>query len=72
MIKYGLKAARFEFTDMIDAARSGEEVTIVEIGNDRKSKFGYVIRKMTDEELAAVPKKDKPKPLPLPTPLPHF
>lgn len=72
MIKYGLKAARFEFTDMIDTARSGEEVTIVEIGNDRKSKFGYVIRKMTDEELAAVPKKNKPKPLPLPTPLPHF
>ena len=57
LIKYGLKTARFEFTDIIDNARSGTEVVIVEIGNDRKSKHGYIVRKMTPDELAAIPPK---------------
>ena len=70
LVKYGLKAARFEFTDIIDAARNGEEVAIVEIGNDRLSKRGYIVRKMTDEELKNVPKRVKPESLPLPPPLP--
>ncbi|AUR84137.1 hypothetical protein NVP1049O_28 [Vibrio phage 1.049.O._10N.286.54.B5] len=62
VIKYGLKVARFGFTDIIDAAREGREVVIVEIGNDRKSKHGYIVRKMTPDELAAVPAKPiKPK-----------
>lgn len=70
LVKYGLKAARFEFTDIINAAREGEEVAIVEIGNDRKSKRGYIIRKMTDDELNTIPKKVKPAELPIPKPLP--
>lgn len=68
LIKYGLKAARFEFTDIIDAARRGQEVVIVEIGNDRKSKHGYIVRKMTPDELAAVPAKPKVAKASLPLP----
>lgn len=68
LIKYGLKAARFEFTDIIDAARSGQEVAIIEIGNDRKSKHGYIVRKMTADELASVPPQVKKLKTPIPLP----
>ncbi|AUR86186.1 hypothetical protein NVP1083O_40 [Vibrio phage 1.083.O._10N.286.52.B9] len=68
IIKYGLKVARFGFTDIIDQARMGKEVVIIEVGNDRKSKYGYIVRKMTDEELASVPAKVKVAKVPLPLP----
>ena len=69
MITYGLKNARFGFTDIINAARDGDTVSIVEIGNDRQSKYGYIVRKMTPEELAAIP--DKPKKVKITLPLPE-
>ena len=68
MIKHGLKTARLEFTEIIDEVREGREVSIVEIGNDRKSKHGYIVRKMTADELAAVPPKKVVSKIPLPKP----
>lgn len=66
MIVRGLKAARFEFTDMMNAARDGEPVIILEIGHDRKANTGYMLVRITEEELKRELLKDPSMNIPAP------
>lgn len=67
---YGLKKARFAFTEIINTCRTGEDVLILEIGHDRRCTNGYRLVKLSDEEIAELrdsrPDSDKPRPLPSP------
>lgn len=68
----GLKAARFGFTEMIDRARAGEEVIIIEKGHARNNPNGYRLVKLTEAELQQVinndPVSSMPKPGGVPAP----
>jgi hypothetical protein len=57
MIIQGLKYARARFTELVDAARDGNESIFVEKGNSRQLNVGYKLVKMTPAELAEAVKK---------------
>jgi len=57
MIIKGLKYARARFTELVDAARDGNESIFIEMGNSRKLNVGYKLVKMTPEELTEAVKQ---------------
>lgn len=63
----GLRDARFGFTDMIDAARDGKEVIIIESGQNRKVKRAYKLVEITAAEAESLAEVTLPSPV-LPKP----
>ncbi len=62
----GLRNARFQFTDMMDAARAGEEVIIIEVGHNRQSEIAYRLVRIQNSEISGLtttdPQFNIPKP----------